>query len=291
MPDLKTDYIDPEWEGERGYIKTTNTDNTVSFTDVTAYINSGDYIGANDINTTNAAVNAFANTYKSWIGGSFTPLKTDYADGTWDGKKKFREIDNGDDTYSFVDVTQYDTTGTNYAAADINTANTLINSLTDGYDTGIASIAARLRALGVTNISDLVGAIDTMVSVQTTNGTEQGKTDVIDNPNSYGLYTKSQYDTVANNNTAVRNSLRAIASNLVEEYNDFKNYDEYGMDKATVNQAVDDYCKKEMSSSQASSARSAINGKVQSRLNVETGFLTNIANDATRYKNQLNQLL
>lgn len=219
MADLKTDYIDPEWEGNRSYIKTTNSDGTVSFTDVTPYIHSGDYIESEDINTTNRAVNSFADLYKGWIGGSFTALKTNYSDSEFEGRKKFRMTDNGDNTVSFQDVTNYSAVGSEYSAADINATNTLINSLTNGLSTGITSIGARLRALGVTDISDLFKAIDTMVAVQTANGTAQGKNDVTTNPNAYGLYTSQQYNAVAGDNQTVRNTLKSVASTLSNGYN------------------------------------------------------------------------
>lgn len=54
---LKTDYKDDVFSGSRKYIQTVNEDGTISLSDATQYEQQGDYFGANDINTTNEAVN------------------------------------------------------------------------------------------------------------------------------------------------------------------------------------------------------------------------------------------
>ena len=38
---------------------------------------------------------------------AWTPLKTNYTNARWSGKKKFRQINNSDGTVSFEDVTDY----------------------------------------------------------------------------------------------------------------------------------------------------------------------------------------
>lgn len=55
---LKTNYKDSVFSGERKYQEIFNPDGTKSFTDRTTYTTQGDRFGANDINTTNSAVNA-----------------------------------------------------------------------------------------------------------------------------------------------------------------------------------------------------------------------------------------
>ncbi len=57
MP-LKTNYRDAVFSGERKYQELFNNDGTKSFTDRTDYTVQGDRFGANDINATNAAINA-----------------------------------------------------------------------------------------------------------------------------------------------------------------------------------------------------------------------------------------
>lgn len=59
---LKTNYKDAIFSGERKYQEIFNTDGTKSFTDRTSYTTQGDRFGANDINATNSAVNALANS-------------------------------------------------------------------------------------------------------------------------------------------------------------------------------------------------------------------------------------
>lgn len=54
---LKTDYKDDVLDGLRKYRMVNNSDGTVSFVDVTMYDQEGDDYGANDINSTNEAVN------------------------------------------------------------------------------------------------------------------------------------------------------------------------------------------------------------------------------------------
>ena len=57
---LRTDYQDAMYEGARRYRITPNADGTSVITDETSYTVVGTKFGANDINETNAAVNALA---------------------------------------------------------------------------------------------------------------------------------------------------------------------------------------------------------------------------------------
>lgn len=54
---LKTDYKDAMYDGQRRYRLIPNEDGTYSLPDATAYTQQGDKFGANDINTTNKAIN------------------------------------------------------------------------------------------------------------------------------------------------------------------------------------------------------------------------------------------
>lgn len=76
MNQLKTDYVDAVFSGNRKYTEITNADDTVSFTDETAYTQTGDKFGATDINATNGAINKMARTKTAtlpangWTGSS-----------------------------------------------------------------------------------------------------------------------------------------------------------------------------------------------------------------------------
>lgn len=50
------------------------------------------------------------------------------------GKRKYRIIDNGDDTYSFEDVTEYTQTGSEFGAGQINATNQAVNESCDKAD-------------------------------------------------------------------------------------------------------------------------------------------------------------
>ena len=54
---LKTDYKDAMFDGQRRYRLIPNEDGTYSLPDETTYTQKGDKFGANDINTTNRAIN------------------------------------------------------------------------------------------------------------------------------------------------------------------------------------------------------------------------------------------
>lgn len=56
---LKTDYKDAMCDGARKYRIVTNSDGTAGIMDLTTYTQKGDQFGANDINSTNKAVNKF----------------------------------------------------------------------------------------------------------------------------------------------------------------------------------------------------------------------------------------
>ncbi len=57
-------------------------------------------------------------------------LKTDYKDDVFSGQRKYTMTDNGDNTYSFTDVTSYSQVGDDFEADDINATNEAVNELT-----------------------------------------------------------------------------------------------------------------------------------------------------------------
>ena len=64
---------------------------------------------------------------------SWTDLPTNFKNLIWSGLKKFRQYDNGDNTVSFEDVTEYqDTNGTQMTAEQLNQMTDAINKMMDG---------------------------------------------------------------------------------------------------------------------------------------------------------------
>jgi hypothetical protein len=74
--ELKTDYKDAMFDGQRRYRLIPNEDGTYSLPDETTYTQKGDKFGANDINATNKAINQINHvaevilTAAGWIGSS-----------------------------------------------------------------------------------------------------------------------------------------------------------------------------------------------------------------------------
>jgi hypothetical protein len=56
-------------------------------------------------------------------------LKTDYKDDVFTGQRKYRELDNGDGTKTFIDNTVYSQKGNKFGAKDINATNAAVNRL------------------------------------------------------------------------------------------------------------------------------------------------------------------
>lgn len=67
MNNLKTNYKDAVFSGNRKYQEIDNGDGTVSFSDQTSYTQQGDQFGASDINGTNSAINAMIGTKTATI--------------------------------------------------------------------------------------------------------------------------------------------------------------------------------------------------------------------------------
>ena len=63
-----------------------------------------------------------------------TNFKDDILSSSMGGKRKYRIIDNGDDTYSFEDVTDYTQTGSDFGAGQMNATNQAVNESCDKAD-------------------------------------------------------------------------------------------------------------------------------------------------------------
>ena len=74
-------------------------------------------------------------------------LKTNYVDDVLDSSKnqlrKYQQIQNDDGTVSFVDVTEYSTTGTSFGAKDINDTNAAVNELNNSLDAKLLGCSFR----------------------------------------------------------------------------------------------------------------------------------------------------
>ena len=121
-------------------------------------------------------------------------LKTNYKDEVLDisknEKRKFRMIQNDDGTVSFDDATEYTQQGDNFGAADINATNAKINEQSQSL-TNINTYVGKDKKL---HFVDSSGADTVLPFNSYDDGRIQGRNDVIGSPNSYGLYTKAQYD-------------------------------------------------------------------------------------------------
>lgn len=61
---------------------------------------------------------------------AWTPLKTNYTNARWSGKKKFKQINNSDGTISFEDMTSYEAKENSFfGATDANQMNSAINDI------------------------------------------------------------------------------------------------------------------------------------------------------------------
>lgn len=122
-------------------------------------------------------------------------LKTNYKDDVLDTskneKRKFRMIQNDDGTVSFDDATEYTQQGDAFGAADINATNAKINEQSQSLANG--KIKFGIDSSG--NYGYIKDGADTVIPFKRyEDGRIQGRNDVIGSPNSYGLYTKAQYD-------------------------------------------------------------------------------------------------
>ena len=87
-------------------------------------------------------------------------LKTNYVDDVLDSSKnqlrKYQQIQNDDGTVSFVDVTEYSTTGTSFGAKDINDTNAAVNELNNSLEKIGFYNSANGKEVSVPNSKDTV---------------------------------------------------------------------------------------------------------------------------------------
>jgi len=81
---LKIDFKDDIFDGKRKYNLITNEDGTVSFEDVTEYVQEGDLFGGNEINTTNLKVNELEGKQVGTLVGAYKLIE-EATDFTIDG--------------------------------------------------------------------------------------------------------------------------------------------------------------------------------------------------------------
>ena len=76
-------------------------------------------------------------------------LKTNYVDDVLDSSKnqlrKYQQIQNDDGTVSFVDVTEYSTTGTSFGAKDINDTNAAVNELNESMKMRVSKTTVKIK--------------------------------------------------------------------------------------------------------------------------------------------------
>lgn len=85
------------------------------------------------------------------------------------GKRKYRIIDNGDDTYSFEDVTEYTQTGSDFGAGQINATNQAVNESCDKADViddleDVVANQANGKIAGAKAVAELNGNLDTNIT-------------------------------------------------------------------------------------------------------------------------------
>lgn len=92
-------------------------------------------------------------------------LKTDYKDDILDTsvntKRKYRQIDNGDGTFSLEDETKYTQEGDSFGATDINKINEEVNKLTN-FLTGTLTAGETTLTISNSSITE-----DSMIDIYT----------------------------------------------------------------------------------------------------------------------------
>lgn len=110
---------------------------------------------------------------------SWTDLPTNYTDAVWSGLKKFVEVDNGDGTVSFQDVTAYTNRENSFfGAAAANQMNGAINTLmaqgaVKWYSSNLAVGADTISLVGVES-GDLPSTAIYEVFSQNSSNTDPG---------------------------------------------------------------------------------------------------------------------
>ena len=192
-------------------------------------------------------------------------LRTNYKDDVFTGKRKYNQINNGDGTISFDDVTEYAQVGDTYGAAQINETNDVINNLdskayknTDSAENSIAdndyfpffdaSASATKKTLW-SNIKTLLGNIfapKSHASSNTTYGAGSnslyGHVKLSDNYTSsagaaasaIGASSKAVYDSYTTN----RNSITSLSGTVTaNQQTETQHYNSLNNGKAPTNHA------------------------------------------------------
>lgn len=268
---LRTDYAEGQFSGEKKYTLNYVSGDIAEFTDVTVYTPSsgGDYIGAADINITNAAINNLANLFAGWI-GSYTALPTNFQNATHSGKKKYQIASVGSNV-TLTDVTAYSQSGSPYQASHINDANTLINRISSVYDDEIAQIKQLLQTKGATSTDNLINAITSMVSACENNGKNGATQAVKTNPSIAQAHSKTEYDTVTANNAAMLTKMRSVKASITTYQNTFITTGNSDVSQGnTLNNKIMEIVGGEAAQAASASADEIVNGGITLKVNENT---------------------
>lgn len=115
------------------------------------------------------------------------------------GKRKYRIIDNGDDTYSFEDATDYTQTGSDFGAGQINATNQAVNESCDK-----ANVIETMDDIVANKASGMIAGAKAVAEL---NGNMSNKNNLTDQ--GYNLTYLSIYTSYGDRVDAVKNSLTA----------------------------------------------------------------------------------
>lgn len=149
-------------------------------------------------------------------------LKTNYVDDVLDSSKnqlrKYQQIQNDDGTVSFVDVTEYSTTGTSFGAKDINDTNAAVNELNES----LGSINSNLVDVR-TDVSQNSADIQTIASAQIPESTVSNAVTNYVNSHSGEFATKTDVSELKGDLTNIENLTCEEIGNTVYS-NGYMNY-------------------------------------------------------------------
>lgn len=147
-------------------------------------------------------------------------LKVDYQDSVYT-QKQYIMTQNQDGSYSLEDATVYSTEGDYYGAEDLNKQNAAYNSLENDFS-NIQGLISQLntklspygKSVSGNSPSAITAAINELYQSTFNANRTVGQNKVRSNPNSYGLISQSQIDTLRNKLLTAINYLQtAIAWN------------------------------------------------------------------------------
>lgn len=126
---LKMDAVDDDYQGSRKWQQTTNTDGTISMTDVTDYAAKGTDFGALEYNTLCAAINGFTTSTTAISDDGKTIKETDIY-----GRRKITVLGTDTDGSSLITETLYDSDGTVMATKETTINGKTITEKVGGQD-------------------------------------------------------------------------------------------------------------------------------------------------------------